>query len=228
MYVQLSNLKFKYDKTFMVLDDLSFDMKQGEIVALLGKSGSGKSTLLRLISGLEIPISGCIMIDDTKVYSEQICIPPHQRGVGMVFQDYALFPHLNVTKNIQYGLSKLPKVAREQKADDMLALIDLKEKKYNYPHELSGGQQQRIALARALAPEPKILLLDEPFSNLDYDLKKMIRYDLKSILKSRQIATIFATHDYEDARDIADRIVYIEDGQIIKEEHIERHDKKTL
>ncbi|MFU8792406.1 MAG: ABC transporter ATP-binding protein [Acholeplasmataceae bacterium] len=227
MYVQLSNLTFKYDKTLMVLNDLSFDMKQGEIVALLGKSGSGKSTLLRLISGLETPISGCIVIDDTKVFSEALSIPPHQRGVGMVFQDYALFPHLNVTKNIQYGLSHLPKIAREQKADDMLNLIDLKEKKHNYPHELSGGQQQRIALARALAPEPKILLLDEPFSNLDYDLKKMIRYDLKRILKSRQIATIFATHDYEDALDIADRIVYIENGQIIKEEHLKQTEKNT-
>jgi iron(III) transport system ATP-binding protein len=225
MYIKLIDLKFKYDQTLMVLDNLSFNMKQGEIVALLGRSGSGKSTLLRLISGLEIPISGTIIIDTIEVVSHKVCMAPHQRDVGMVFQDYALFPHLNVQKNIQYGLTKMPKVAREQKVDDMLVLVDLQEKKYKYPHELSGGQQQRVALARAIAPEPKILLLDEPFSNLDYDLKKHIRNDLKKILKSRQIATIFATHDYEDALDIADRIVYIEDGQIIKEEVINRLDK---
>jgi iron(III) transport system ATP-binding protein len=225
MYVKLSNLTFRYDSTLMVLDDLSFDMQHGEIVAVLGKSGSGKSTLLRLISGLEAPATGTIVIDNEIVCSSKVFLSPHQRGVGMVFQDYALFPHLNVFKNIAYGLTKLPKIAVEQRVDDMLYLTEMTDKKFNYPHELSGGQQQRVALARALAPEPKMLLLDEPFSNLDFDLKKQIRLDLKNILKSRQIATIFATHDYQDALDIADRIVYIEDGKIIKEEVMNKKSK---
>lgn len=218
MYLDILDITFGYHKQQTVIDGLSLHVKAGDIVALLGKSGSGKSTLLRLISGLETLRHGSISIDQEVVASDRIFIQPHQRKVGMVFQDYALFPHLNVFKNIAYGLNHLPKIAVEQRVIDMLQLIELEDKKSMYPHELSGGQQQRIALARALAPEPKILLMDEPFSNLDQDLRKMIRMELKSILKTSQTTTIIATHDYQDALEIADRIVYIQDGKIIKED----------
>jgi iron(III) transport system ATP-binding protein len=140
----------------------------------------------------------------------------------MVFQDYALFPHLTVFQNIAFGIHKKTKIEKHLIVDQMLELTNLLDKKDSYPHELSGGQQQRVALARALAPKPKVLLLDEPFSNLDYELKKQIRNDLKWIMEKQEMTCIFATHDYEDAVDIADRILYLENGKIVKEEKIDK------
>ncbi|MDO9629885.1 MAG: ABC transporter ATP-binding protein [Acholeplasmataceae bacterium] len=216
MYIDINKINFGYDKNRLVLNNCSTGISKGEIVAILGKSGSGKSTLLRVLSGLEIPMNGEIIIDDEIIVSNHHFVEPNKRHIGMVFQDYALFPHLTIMQNIQYGLMKKSKVDKEKIALEMLELISLNEKHTKYPHELSGGQQQRVALARALAPNPKMLLLDEPFSNLDKDLRKQIRQDLKRIMNQQNMSCIFATHDYEDAKDIANRILYLEDGKIVK------------
>ncbi|MFU8786337.1 MAG: ABC transporter ATP-binding protein [Candidatus Izemoplasmataceae bacterium] len=225
MYVKIDELSFSYDRKTKVLQEISFGMNEGEIVAILGSSGSGKSTLLRVLSGLEMPNKGKITINEETMCSTDIYIDAEKREVGMVFQDYALFPHMNVYKNILFGLNHLPKSCRANRVDEMLDLVNLPEKKLSYPHELSGGQMQRVALARALAPKPKMLLLDEPFSNLDADLKMKIRQDLRRIIKASKMTSIFVTHDYEDAYDIADRIVYLENGKIVREEIIEQKDK---
>ncbi len=221
MYIDINKINFGYEKNQLVLNDCSTGIDKGEIVAILGKSGSGKSTLLRVLSGLEVPLNGEIIIDHQVIVSNNHFIEPNKRNIGMVFQDYALFPHLNIMQNIQYGLKNKSKIEKEKIALEMLELISLNEKYTKYPHELSGGQQQRVALARALAPNPKMLLLDEPFSNLDKELRKQIRKDLKRIMNQQNMSCIFATHDYEDAKDIANRIIYIEDGKIVKiEENI--------
>ena len=222
MYVRVEQLDFSYDKRTPVLMNISFSMEEGEIVAILGSSGSGKSTLLRLISGLEIPKTGVIQVNEEELCSASTFVECENRQVGMVFQDYALFPHMDVAKNIAFGLKGKTKREKDSRIEQMLTLIDMSERKHAFPHELSGGQQQRIALARALAPEPDILLLDEPFSNLDADLKMQIRHDLRGIMKHTNMTSLFVTHDYDDAKDIADRIVYLENGRIAYEETIHR------
>ena len=227
MYVKIDELSFSYDRKTKVLQEISFGMNEGEIVAILGSSGSGKSTLLRVLSGLEMPKKGKIIINEETIVSTDIFIDAEKREVGMVFQDYALFPHMNVYKNILFGLNHLPKSCRDARVNEMLELINLEDKKTSYPHELSGGQQQRVALARALAPRPKMLLLDEPFSNLDADLKMKIRQDLRHMIKASHMTSIFVTHDYEDAYEIADRIVYLENGKIVREETRIQKDKTT-
>ncbi|MDR4968895.1 MAG: ABC transporter ATP-binding protein, partial [Acholeplasmataceae bacterium] len=188
MYIDINKIDFEYDKNNLVLCSCSTGIEQGEIVAILGKSGSGKSTLLRVLSGLEIPKNGEITIDGEILVSNRHFVEPNKRKIGMVFQDYALFPHLNIIQNIQYGLMKKSKEEKEKIALEMLKLISLNEKYTKYPHELSGDQQQRVALARALAPNPKMLLLDEPFSNLDKDLRKQIRQDLKRIMNQQNMS----------------------------------------
>ncbi len=220
MYVNIESLDFAYTKRNPVLKNISFSMEEGEVVAILGSSGSGKSTLLRLVSGLEIPTKGKIEVNAETLCNANTFIECEKRQVGMVFQDYALFPHMNVFKNIAFGIKNYSKEAKKQRVLEMLKLINMEEKIYAYPHELSGGQQQRIALARALAPSPDVLLLDEPFSNLDADLKLKIRHELRSIMKMTDMTAIFVTHDYDDAKDIADRIVYLENGRIVHEETI--------
>ncbi|MCX7695972.1 MAG: ABC transporter ATP-binding protein [Caloramator sp.] len=207
MYVIIKNLSFKYKnaKDYQI-KNLNLEIEKGEIVALLGPSGSGKSTILRLISGLEIPNEGEIIVNNRVLYNKNIFIEPEKRGIGMVFQDYALFPHMTVEKNILFGIEKINKEEKQRILDEVLELVDMKEYKKRYPHELSGGQQQRVAIARALAPKPSLLLLDEPFSNLDADLKKRIRTEIKDILKKSNTTSIFVTHDIEDAKDVADRI----------------------
>ncbi len=226
MYVKIEDLGFSYVKKERVLDNISLSMREGEIVAILGSSGSGKSTLLRVLSGLEMPSKGNIVINEETLCASDIFVDAEKRQVGMVFQDYALFPHMNVEKNILFGLSHLPKSCRKERVNEMLEMIHMTEKLKSYPHELSGGQQQRIALARALAPNPKILLLDEPFSNLDADLKLKIRKELRQIIKKTHITSIFVTHDYDDAYDIADRIIYLENGHIVDETVVDHNQIK--
>ncbi|WP_035166375.1 ABC transporter ATP-binding protein [Caloramator sp. ALD01] len=208
MYVVIKNLSFKYKnaKDYQI-KNFNLEIERGEIVALLGPSGSGKSTILRLISGLEIPNMGEIIVDNRTLFNKDIFIEPEKRGIGMVFQDYALFPHMTVEKNVLFGVGNVDKNERKRILDEVLELVDMKEYKKRYPHELSGGQQQRIAIARALAPKPSLLLLDEPFSNLDAALRKRIRNEIKEILKKSNTTSIFVTHDIEDAKDVADRIV---------------------
>jgi iron(III) transport system ATP-binding protein len=203
--VEIEGLTFSYSrKEVPVINDFSFSMEKGEIVGILGQSGSGKSTILRLIAGLELPIKGIIKIASKLVVSESVFIHPEERGVGMVFQDYALFPHMSVKDNILFGLSRMPRNERMQRLNEMLELVQMEKFEKRFPHELSGGQQQRIALARALAPKPNVLLMDEPFSNLDADLKESIREELGVILKKANISCIMVTHDRNDVEAICD------------------------
>ncbi|QVK17689.1 ABC transporter ATP-binding protein [Mycoplasmatota bacterium] len=217
MIINIKKLNFTYESTNThVIKDFDLEIKEGKIVAILGQSGSGKSTLLRLISGLEIPSSGEIKIHDQIVFDNEKFIEPEKRGIGFVFQDYALFPHMTVEKNIMYGLKGKNKKDKIERVNELLKLVNLPEIKKRYPYELSGGQQQRIALARALAPNPALLLLDEPFSNLDTNLKQKIRNELRLILKEANITSIFVTHDRVDANVLADQIVFLNQGNIEK------------
>lgn len=211
MFVQIKDLSFKYDNSKEnVLNKFSLNIKKGLIVAILGQSGCGKSTLLRLIAGLEAPSNGSIIINDKTVVDDNIFIQPENRGVGMLFQDYALFPHMTVVENIGFGLHKLSKPEKSKRIEEVLRLVNLKGYEKRYPYELSGGQQQRVALARALAPKPSILLMDEPFSNLDANLRGKIRMELKDILKKENMTCIFVTHDKVDVDAISDEVVVID------------------
>ncbi|MFF0829439.1 ABC transporter ATP-binding protein [Brevibacillus sp. NPDC003359] len=207
-FFEVKNLTFGYASgNGSVIRDFSLHMEQGEVVGLLGNSGCGKSTLLRLIAGLESPKSGRIQIDGKVLVDQGQFVEPEQRGIGMIFQDYALFPHLTVEQNILFGLHRLSKEDRLVRLKEMLALVQLEGYGKRYPHELSGGQQQRVAFARALAPRPAILLMDEPFSNLDAELKTKIRDDLKRMLRAAKMTSILVTHDKADAETICDRII---------------------
>ncbi len=219
MSINIKDIHFNYEKEHPILKGCSLEVNDGDIVAVLGQSGSGKSTLLRIIAGLEKPQEGMIILDDVVLNDAHHFVDPSLRKIGMVFQDYALFPHLTIEKNISYSLSKKTKPEKERIVDDLLKVIELSDKKGYYPHELSGGQQQRVALARSLAANPKVLLLDEPFSNLDADLRAQIRQDLKRILKAKNMTCIFATHDLADAIDIADEVYQVIDGMIEKYKH---------
>lgn len=208
-FVAVDGLRFRYaGRLPPIIDGLSLRMGKGEIVGILGPSGSGKSTLLRLIAGLETPETGTIAIDGALMASGGVfCLDPDKRNVGMVFQDYALFPHLTVADNIAFGLHKLKRSARKERLQEMLELVQLTAFARRYPHQLSGGQQQRVALARALAPKPAVLLMDEPFSNLDAALKSAIRVELRHILRQAQITCLFVSHDQADLDAIGDRII---------------------
>ncbi|GAB1532546.1 MULTISPECIES: ABC transporter ATP-binding protein [Brevibacillus] len=207
-FFEVKNLTFGYASGIgSVIRDFSLQMEQGEVVGLLGNSGCGKSTLLRLIAGLESPKSGRIQIDGKVLVDQGEFVEPEQRGIGMIFQDYALFPHLTVEQNILFGLHRLSKAERIVRLKEMLVLVQLEGYGKRYPHELSGGQQQRVAFARALAPRPAILLMDEPFSNLDAELKTKIRDDLKQMLRAAKMTSILVTHDKADAETICDRII---------------------
>ncbi|WP_404330396.1 ABC transporter ATP-binding protein [Mesobacillus maritimus] len=190
-----------------ILNDVSFKMNQGEIVGVLGQSGSGKSTLLRVIAGLEVPERGTVTVAGKTVVNHKLFVQPENRGIGMVFQDYALFPHMTVKDNILFGLNGMSRSERKARLTEMLELVQMTEYAKRYPHELSGGQQQRIALARALAPKPSLLLMDEPFSNLDADLKGEIREELRLILKAANMTCMMVTHDRHDVDAICDRSI---------------------
>lgn len=197
-----------------IIDKLSFHANEGQIVCLVGPSGCGKTTTLRILAGLESPDSGTVSLRNRMVYSAGINTPPEKRKVGFLFQDYALFPHLNVKKNIQFGISD--RENRDKIAQEMLATVSMSEYADAMPHMLSGGQQQRIALARALATEPDVMLLDEPFSGLDTALRMKLRANTYAILKKNNITTIMVTHDPDEAMFMADLIVLMNDGKIIQ------------
>ncbi|MEI7024096.1 ABC transporter ATP-binding protein [Paenibacillus sp. y28] len=217
-FFEMTGISFRYahggDR---VLSDFSMQLNQGEVVGILGPSGCGKSTLLRIISGLESPDSGSIVINGKTVVSDQVFIQPESRGVGMVFQEYALFPHLTVAQNMMFGLHRLSRAERKKRLQAMLDLVQMSGFEKRYPHELSGGQQQRVAFARALAPEPAILLMDEPFSNLDAGLRGKIREDLRHLLRAANMTSILVTHDKEDAVAICDRIVQMTNERLLME-----------
>ncbi|MCH8465916.1 MAG: ABC transporter ATP-binding protein [Roseinatronobacter sp.] len=194
------------------VERVSFDLGEGEMMALLGPSGCGKTTTLRMIGGFESPDSGQIHLSGRDITH----LPPEARGIGFVFQDYALFPHLNVLDNVKFGLRKLPRRAAEARARDMLALVGLEELGARKPHELSGGQQQRVALARTLAVAPPLVLLDEPFSNLDAAMRVETRQEVRKLLKAPGSAAILVPHDQEEAMAVADRIAVMEKGRVIQ------------
>ena len=189
-------------------------VERGELVALLGPSGCGKTTLLRLVAGFERPDAGEIRLDDRTVADGRTWVPPERRQVGMVFQDYALFPHLTIAENVGFGL---PRRERAQRVPMLLALVDLCGLGARYPHELSGGQQQRVALARALAPAPSLVLLDEPWSNIDPLLRGAMRDDLARVLRAVGVTVILVTHDREEAFALADRVALMRDGVVVQE-----------
>lgn len=186
-----------------VLNNISMKIEHGQIVALLGNSGCGKTTLLRIFAGLESPDSGSIEISGKNI----TLLPAEKRNIGLVFQDFALFPHMSVKKNILYGLHRLAKQERLTRLNEVAELTDISDFLSQFPHELSGGQQQRVALARALAPKPSLVLLDEPFSNLDASLRSNLRTRVREILKEAQTPAVIVTHDQADADEVADRTI---------------------
>jgi iron(III) transport system ATP-binding protein len=214
MYFELKNISHSYGKKSFGLADISFTASAGEIVALLGESGSGKTTLLRIIAGFEIPDKGTIKLDNEILVNENISLPPEKRKTGLVFQEHALFPHLRIEKNILYGVRRGTDASKKLK--EMMELTGLQGLEKRYPHELSGGQQQRVAIARSLAAEPKLLLLDEPFSNLDDSIKTQVRTEIRGILKMAGISCIFVTHDTQDCLAVADHIVILQNGKILQ------------
>ncbi|MFW6074675.1 MAG: ABC transporter ATP-binding protein [Chloroflexota bacterium] len=196
------------------VQSLNLTVEPGEIVALLGPSGCGKTTTLRLIAGFEQPDSGEVQIAGTAVAGNGSFIAPEHRGVGMVFQDYALFPHLTVAENIAFGLRDLPRRERKGRLEELLDLIGLADVADRHPHQLSGGQQQRVAMARALGPRPHVLLLDEPFSNLDTELRLRMRIEVRDLLKKLGTTAILVTHDQQEAMTVADRMAVMLAGSI--------------
>ncbi len=202
MNLSIHNLRFKYIESGpAVLDSLNLEMAPGEIMAVVGNSGCGKSTLLRIISGLESRAEGRIQVGDTVFQSDDEFVPVEKRQLGFVFQDYSLFPFMTVLQNIRFAAKNQDSASLQE----LLQLTRLEGLENRYPHELSGGQQQRVAVARTLASNPKILLMDEPFSNLDEALVREMRSELREILKSRNLTTIIVTHRMEDADAFADR-----------------------
>lgn len=199
--------------TVQAVRDVSLTVNDGEFITLLGPSGCGKTTTLRLIAGFELPERGRIVLHGRVVAENGSGLPPEKRQIGMVFQDYALFPHLNVGDNVGFGLrgGKQEKTAR---VSEMLALVGLDGLSARMPHELSGGQQQRVALARALAPQPDLVLLDEPFSNLDAALRVRVRTEVRAILKAAGVTVVFVTHDQEEALSLSDRVAVMFEGKI--------------
>jgi iron(III) transport system ATP-binding protein len=196
--------------------DLSLVIKEGEILGVVGASGSGKTTLIRMIAGLEKPSAGEISVGNRVVAGPKDFVRAEKRGVGLVFQEGALFPHMTVLNNVTYGLHGLPKSVRMGKAEEMLAMVGLPHKRLSYPHELSGGERQRIALARALAPDPEVVLLDEPFSNLDPSLRAYLRNQLLDIIRRVGATAVVVTHDVLDALIIADRLAVFREGILVQ------------
>src|SRR5690554_4300404 len=216
-FLELQGISVVYPcpgESLCAVNQLDLQLEQGEVGCLLGASGCGKTTILRAIAGFEPLQSGMIRLAGRELSAGAQQIAPEQRGVGMMFQDYALFPHLTVEKNIGFGLRRQCKAERVARIDEMLELVGLQAERKRYPHELSGGQQQRVALARALAPAPSLLLLDEPFSNLDPDLRERRALDLRDILKRARTTALLVTHDQHEAFALADHVGVMQAGHI--------------
>ena len=212
--LKVKNLTKAFDESGPVVDSLDFEVREDEIFALLGPSGCGKTTCLRLISGFEQADEGEVSVDGKVLESPSEHVAPQDRGIGFVFQDYALFPHLSVLENVAFGLTDIPKHKRHVYAEEVLCRTGMGDYKDRNPSELSGGQQQRVALARAIAPKPKLVLLDEPFSNLDAMLRDSMRKEVRDILKKAGMSALLVTHDQEEALSFADRIAVMNNGRI--------------
>jgi len=215
MFLELRQLDIQYaGSTSPAVQGVNLSLRAGDIGVLIGPSGCGKTTLLRAVAGLEPVSGGQILLSDRVVSDPGHTDPAERRRIGMVFQDYALFPHMNVGKNVGFGLAHLPKAERQQRVAEVLALVGLEGSDARFPHELSGGQQQRVALARALAPKPDLLLLDEPFSNLDVDLRERLAHEVRNILKAAKATALLVTHDQLEAFAIGDLIGVMNQGQL--------------
>lgn len=213
--LKVDNIACRYDDE-KIFDSLSFHVNRGEIVSLLGPSGCGKTTALRAIAGFEPIFDGQIRLNGHVVAEPGAAVPPEKRQIGMVFQDYALFPHLTVAQNIAFGLRDLSRKAQREQVEHMIDAVGLPGYAERFPHELSGGQQQRVALARALAPHPNLLLMDEPFSNLDIELRERLSLEVRDILQREEITGILVTHDQHEAFAISDKVGIMHQGQILQ------------
>ncbi len=212
--LELRKVTCAYDAEHPAIQEISFTVREGETLCVLGPSGCGKTTTLRAIAGFEPVVAGEVHLEGRLVSTPGMLVPTERRRVGMVFQDYALFPHLRVAENIAFGLRHLPSDQRTAQVQTMLALTSLSGFERRYPHELSGGQQQRVALARALAQKPVVLLLDEPFSNLDPDMTGKMREELHALLRRTGTTSILVTHDHEEAFAMADRVAVLNNGRL--------------
>lgn len=213
--LSFKNVCYAYHEK-LVLDDVTLEAAPGEILCLLGPSGSGKTTLLRIAAGLEVPDTGTVQIDNRLVDGEGVHVETEQRGIGLVFQDFALFPHLTILENVKFGLAQLNRKDATTQANRMLERVGMLQYADVYPHQISGGEQQRVALARALAPRPQIVLMDEPFSGLDARLRDTIRAETVELLRDTRSTAIIVTHDPEEALRVADRIALMKDGNLVQ------------
>ncbi len=204
MYLDIKNLSFKYDQ-INIIDSFNMSAPKGSITTIIGESGSGKSTLLRILAGLNNSQTGIFTLDNQIVFNEYKNVETHKRKIGLVFQDYTLFPHLNIEQNIAFGIHSKHK--KKERIQSILKMVELENDAHKYPYECSGGMQQRVALARAIANQPKLLLLDEPFSNLDQDLKIRLRDQFISWAKQEEITLIWVTHDIEEAYAISNQVI---------------------
>ena len=210
--LEIQALSFSYKPDKLCLDNVNIKIEEGEKVSILGPSGCGKSTLLRLIAGFEKPQKGIIKLDDQEVFAENKFLSPHKRNVGLVVQEKALFPHLSVAENIRFGVRKSPD--NKVIVNELLELFRIENLKSKYPHEISGGEQQRVAFARSMAPSPKFLMLDEPFSALDEKLKETLYNDLLEIFLKKNFSVLLVTHDENEAKIMTDKQIKILDGRI--------------
>src|SRR5690554_588251 len=208
MYLSIDQLHFKFNDS-VIFNNFQMNVEKGSLTAILGDSGKGKTTLLRLISGLETPQFGSIVLEDNILFDSTINMDTSKREVGLVFQDYSLFPHMSVSENIAYGVKKSDRKQKKAIVSELLTMMELDDFNNRKPYQCSGGQQQRIAIARALASKPKVLCLDEPFSNLDQSLKQRMRSQMKDWFTSKGITVIMVTHDKDDAYAMADQIIHL-------------------
>ena len=212
--IECKNLTKSYG-ILEAVNDFSMHLEKHEFLSILGPSGCGKSTLLRLIAGLEVPNQGQVMLENREISGEKISMPPEDRKFSMIFQDFALFPHLSVEKNIAYGVTG-SRSEKQKRVNELLELVNLKYIASKMPHQISGGEQQRIAVARALAPRPRLILMDEPFSNLDYQLRLQLRREIREILKQEGVATILVTHDQVEAITFSERMLLMYKGKLVQ------------
>ena len=212
--LRIKNIFHAYSKNQNILKGIDLDLKEGEFLSILGGSGSGKTSLLRVIAGLERPFKGEIFIDSGLVVSEKFFLPTHKRNVGLVLQEKGLFPHLTIMQNVCFGL-KGSKREKRSLSMDLLKIFKVHQYSDIFPNSLSGGEQQRVAIIRAIAPKPKILLMDEPFGSLDKDLREELRNETKEILKKDKISCIMVTHEASDAEFMSDRILSLKEGKLI-------------
>ena len=212
--IECRNLTKSYGELEAV-SDFNLHLEEHEFLSILGPSGCGKSTLLRLIAGLEVPSKGQVLLEKLEISGKKIILPPERRKFGMIFQDFALFPHLSIEKNIAYGVNG-SRSEKQKRVEELLKLVSLQHLASKMPHQISGGEQQRIAVARALAPRPRLILMDEPFSNLDYKLRLQLRREIRVILKHEGVATILVTHDQVEAITFSERVLLMHKGKLVQ------------